>query len=163
MTILLFTLILLCGAFMAGLLGSLTGLGGGVVIIPLLTLVFHVDIRYAIGTALVASIATSSGSASAYVKEGITNIRLGMFLEIATTTGAVVGALIAVYMPTNVVAIIFGLVLIFSSLMSFRKKMEMPTGSKRVNWRRSCGSTVVTLRQKERSAMRYTTCQGVIS
>ncbi|MET3875929.1 sulfite exporter TauE/SafE family protein [Chitinophaga sp. OAE865] len=124
MTILSFTLILLCGAFMAGLLGSLTGLGGGVVIIPLLTLVFHADIRYAIGTALVASIATSSGSASAYVKEGITNIRLGMFLEIATTTGAVVGALIAVYMPTNVVAIIFGLVLIFSSLMSFRKKVE---------------------------------------
>ncbi|NLR79641.1 sulfite exporter TauE/SafE family protein [Chitinophaga eiseniae] len=122
MTILFFTLILLCGAFSAGLLGSLTGLGGGVVIIPLLTLGFHVDIRYAIGTALVASIATSSGSASAYVKEGITNIRLGMFLEIATTTGAVVGALIAVYMPTNVVAIIFGLVLIFSSLMSFRKK-----------------------------------------
>lgn len=126
MTILSFTLILLGGAFLAGLLGSLTGLGGGVVIIPLLTLVFHVDIRYAIGTALVASIATSSGSASAYVKEGITNIRLGMFLEIATTTGAVVGALIAVYMPTNVVAIIFGLVLIFSSLMSFRKKMEFP-------------------------------------
>lgn len=128
MTILSFTLILLCGAFMAGLLGSLTGLGGGVVIIPLLTLVFHADIRYAIGTALVASIATSSGSASAYVKEGITNIRLGMFLEIATTTGAVVGALIAVYMPTNVVAIIFGLVLIFSSLMSFRKKIAVPTG-----------------------------------
>ncbi|MGO4289812.1 sulfite exporter TauE/SafE family protein [Chitinophaga sp. RAB17] len=127
MTILSFTLILLCGAFMAGLLGSLTGLGGGVVIIPLLTLVFHADIRYAIGTALVASIATSSGSASAYVKEGITNIRLGMFLEIATTTGAVVGALIAVYMPTNVVAIIFGLVLIFSSLMSFRKKIAVPT------------------------------------
>ncbi|HEY9256980.1 sulfite exporter TauE/SafE family protein [Chitinophaga sp.] len=131
MTILSFTLILLGGAFMAGLLGSLTGLGGGVVIIPLLALVFHVDIRYAIGTALVASIATSSGSASAYVKEGITNIRLGMFLEIATTTGAVVGALIAVYMPTNVVAVIFGLVLIFSSLMSFRKKMEMPTGAQK--------------------------------
>ncbi len=128
MTILSFTLILLCGAFMAGLLGSLTGLGGGVVIIPLLTLVFHADIRYAIGTALVASIATSSGSASAYVKEGITNIRLGMFLEIATTTGAVVGALIAVYMPTNIVAIIFGLVLIFSSLMSFRKKVAFVTG-----------------------------------
>ncbi|WP_143304749.1 sulfite exporter TauE/SafE family protein [Chitinophaga vietnamensis] len=124
MTILLFTLVLLCGAFLAGMLGSLTGLGGGVVIIPLLTLVFHVDIRYAIGTALIASIATSSGSASAYVKEGITNIRLGMFLEIATTMGAVIGAVIAVYMPTNVVAIIFGCVLIFSSLMSFRKKKE---------------------------------------
>lgn len=124
MTILSFTLILLCGAFLAGLLGSMTGLGGGVVIIPLLTLIFHVDIRYAIGTALIAAIATSSGSASAYVKEGITNIRLGMFLEIATTTGAVAGALIAVYLPTHVVAIIFGCVLIFSALMSFRSKEE---------------------------------------
>lgn len=124
MTILSFTLILLCGAFLAGFLGSLTGLGGGVIIIPLLTLIFHADIRYAIGTALVASIATSSGSASAYVKEGITNIRLGMFLEIATTTGAVTGALIAVFMPTHVVAIIFGCVLIFSALTSFKKKQE---------------------------------------
>ncbi|MBV7532370.1 sulfite exporter TauE/SafE family protein [Chitinophaga sp. sic0106] len=122
MTILAFTLILLLGAFTAGMLGSLTGLGGGVVIIPLLTLVFHVDIRYAIGTALIASIATSSGSASAYVKEGITNIRLGMFLEIATTTGAVIGALVAVFMPTNIVAIIFGCVLIFSAIMSFKPK-----------------------------------------
>lgn len=127
MTILSFTLILLCGAFLAGLLGSLTGLGGGVVIIPLLTLIFHVDIRYAIGTALIASIATSSGSASAYVKEGITNIRLGMFLEIATTTGAVVGALVAVFVPTNVVAIIFGCVLIFSAVMSMGKKKDAAT------------------------------------
>lgn len=122
MTILAFTLILLLGAFTAGMLGSLTGLGGGVVIIPLLTLVFHVDIRYAIGTALIASIATSSGSAAAYVKEGITNIRLGMFLEIATTTGAVIGALVAVFMPTNIVAIIFGCVLIFSAILSFKPK-----------------------------------------
>ena len=122
MSILLFTLILLAGAYLAGLLGSLTGLGGGVVVIPLLTLVFHVDIRYAIGAALLASIATSSGAASAYVKEGITNIRLGMFLEIATTIGAVIGALIAVYTPTNTIAILFGLILIFSAAMTLRKK-----------------------------------------
>jgi uncharacterized membrane protein YfcA len=130
MTILTFTLVLLGGAFLAGLLGSLTGLGGGVVIIPLLTLGFHTDIRYAIGTALIAAIATSSGSASAYVKEGITNIRLGMFLEIATTTGAVAGALLAVYMPTNAVAIIFGVVLIISGCLSFRPKhSNLETGS----------------------------------
>ncbi len=122
MTILTFTLILLGGAFLAGLLGSLTGLGGGVVIIPLLTLGFHADIRYAIGTALIAAIATSSGSASAYVKEGITNIRLGMFLEIATTTGAVAGALLAVFLPTSLVAVIFGLVLIISAVLSIRPK-----------------------------------------
>ena len=132
MTILTFTLILLAGAYLAGLVGSLTGLGGGVVIIPLLTLVFHVDIRYAIGAALLASIATSSGAASAYVKEGITNIRLGMFLEIATTVGAVIGAFIAVYMPTNAIAVIFGIVLIFSAAMSLRKKNQMvlPVGSR---------------------------------
>ncbi len=126
MSILFFTLILLAGAFAAGLLGSLTGLGGGVVLIPLLTLIFNVDIRYAIGSALVASIATSSGSAAAYIKEGITNIRIGMFLEIATTTGAIIGALIAVYTATHIVAIIFGIVLLFSAFMSLRKKNEVP-------------------------------------
>ncbi|RFZ94912.1 sulfite exporter TauE/SafE family protein [Mucilaginibacter conchicola] len=124
MTILTFSIILLVGSYLAGLLGSLTGLGGGVVVIPLLTLVFGVDIRYAIGAALLASIATSSGSASAYVKEGITNIRLGMFLEIATTIGAVIGALIAVYTPTNTIAIMFGAVLIFSAAMTLRKKNQ---------------------------------------
>ena len=101
MTILLFTLIIFLGSLLAGLLGSLTGLGGGVVIIPMLTLLLGVDIRYAIGTSIVAVIATSSGAASAYVKEGFTNIRLGMFLEIATTLGAVGGAIAAVYAPTN--------------------------------------------------------------
>ncbi|TWR25122.1 sulfite exporter TauE/SafE family protein [Mucilaginibacter pallidiroseus] len=132
MTILTFSIILLLGSYLAGLLGSLTGLGGGVVVIPLLTLVFGVDIRYAIGAALLASIATSSGSASAYVKEGITNIRLGMFLEIATTIGAVIGALIAVYTPTNTIAILFGAVLIFSAAMTLRKKNQeaLTEGSK---------------------------------
>ena len=131
MTILTFTLILLAGAYLAGLVGSLTGLGGGVVVIPLLTLVFHVDIRYAIGAALLASIANSSGAASAYVKEGITNIRLGMFLEIATTAGAVGGAIIAVYTPTNTIAILFGAILLFSAAMTIRKKNQeaLITGS----------------------------------
>lgn len=126
MSVLIFSLILLLGAYLAGLAGSLTGLGGGVVIIPLLTLGFHVDIRYAIGAALVASIATSSGSASAYVKEGITNIRLGMFLEIATTAGAVLGAVLAIYTPVNIVAILFGVMLTFSAAMTLRKKNETP-------------------------------------
>ncbi|EDM34019.1 hypothetical protein PBAL39_17149 [Pedobacter sp. BAL39] len=132
MTIFLFSIILLIGAYFAGLLGSLTGLGGGVIVIPLLTLVFGVDIRYAIGAALLASIATSSGSATAYVKEGITNIRLGMFLEIATTIGAVGGALIAVYTPTNTIAILFGVILLFSAAMTLRKKNEaaLTEGSK---------------------------------
>ncbi len=122
MTILTFTLILFLGAITAGMLGSLTGLGGGVIIIPLLTLGFGVDIRYAVGTALVTSIATSSGAAAAYIKEGMTNVRIGMFLEIATTAGAVLGALVAVYLPTSAIYIILGVTLIFSSVMTIRKK-----------------------------------------
>ncbi|RYE36550.1 MAG: sulfite exporter TauE/SafE family protein [Sphingobacteriaceae bacterium] len=122
MTILLLTLYILIGAYGAGLLGALTGLGGGIVIIPLLTLVLDVDIHYAIGASLVSVIATSSGSASAYVKEGITNMRLGMFLEIATTLGAVGGAFLSSYVPASFIAIIFGVILIFSALMSLKKK-----------------------------------------
>jgi uncharacterized membrane protein YfcA len=124
MTILIFTILLLAGAFVAGLLGSLTGLGGGVVLIPLLTLVFKVDIHYAIGTSLISVIATSSGAAAAYVKEGITNMRLGMFLELATTIGAITGAFLAAYISTSVIAIIFGTVLIFSAVISLMKKED---------------------------------------
>lgn len=124
MSVIVFTVIVLLGAYFAGLLGSLTGLGGGFLIIPLLTLLLKVDIHYAIGASLVSVIATSSGSAAAYVKEGITNIRLGMFLEIATTAGAFTGAVLAIYVPTHVIAIIFGLILIFSAVMSLRNKVE---------------------------------------
>src|SRR5471030_2334380 len=124
MSIIVFTLIILFGSYFAGLLGSLTGLGGGVVIIPLLTLVLKVDIHYAIGASLVSVIATSSGSAAAYVKEGITNMRLGMFLEIATTAGAMTGAMLAIYIPTHYIAILFGCILIASALLSLRKKAE---------------------------------------
>ena len=124
MTVLAFTLILLVSAYLAGLLGSLTGLGGGVVVIPVLTLGFGVDFHYAIGAALVASIATSSGSGSASVKEGITNIRLGMFLEIATTIGAVVGAIIAVWLNNSTIAIIYGCVLILTAAMQQRRKSD---------------------------------------
>jgi uncharacterized membrane protein YfcA len=145
MTILTFTLILLAGAYLAGLVGSLTGLGGGVVVIPLLTLVFHVDIRYAIGAALLASIANSSGAASAYVKEGITNIRLGMFLEIATTIGAVGGAVIAVYTPTNTIAILFGAILLFSAAMTIRKKnQEVSTEGSPLSYRLKLNSSYPT-------------------
>lgn len=123
MTPLVFTIVLLVGSFAAGMLGSLTGLGGGVIIVPLLTYL-GVDFHYAIGTALVAVIATSSGSAAAYVKEGVTNLRLGMFLEIATTIGAVIGAFLVAsrLIPTPIVAILFGVILIFSAVNSWRKK-----------------------------------------
>lgn len=124
MTIITFTLILIFGAYCAGLLGSLTGLGGGVVIIPLLTLALGIDFHYAVGAALVASIATSSGSGSAYVKEGITNIRLGMFLEIATVIGAIIGAFVAYYLNNNVIAIIFGCTLLLTAIMQMIKKQD---------------------------------------
>ena len=127
MTILLFSGILFVAAVVAGLLGSLTGLGGGVVIIPLLTLVFKVDIHYAIGTSLVSVIATSSGAAAAYVREGITNIRLGMFLELATTAGAIAGAWLAAFMPTSVIAVLFGVVLIVSAALSFARRADPVT------------------------------------
>lgn len=124
MTVLAFTLILLLSAYFAGLLGSLTGLGGGVVVIPVLTLGFGLDFHYAIGAALVASIATSSGSGSAYVKEGITNIRLGMFLEIATTIGAVCGAFVAIWLNNNAIAVIYGCVLLLTAAMQQRRKTD---------------------------------------
>jgi uncharacterized membrane protein YfcA len=108
------------GSFVAGFIGSLTGLGGGVVIVPMLTLVFHVDIRYAIGASLVAVIATSSGAASAFVREGYTNLRIGMFLEIATTFGALGGAALAGWISPSIVGLIFGLVLVYSAFMAAR-------------------------------------------
>src|ERR1700751_4002218 len=102
-----FTAVIALGSSLAGFLGALTGLGGGVGIVPLLTLVFGVDIRYAIGAALVSVIATSSGAAAAYVREGYSNVRVGMFLEIATTIGAICGAMLALHLKTSVIAVIF--------------------------------------------------------
>jgi uncharacterized protein len=113
-----FTLLLWGGSFIAGLLGALTGLGGGVVIIPLLTLGMGVDIRYAIGASLISVIGTSSGAAAAYVREGFTNIRIAMFLEVATTIGAVLGAVLATVLSTSIIAVIFGLMLLFSASLS---------------------------------------------
>ena len=125
MNILEFTFLIGLGSFLAGFLGSLTGLGGGVVIVPLLALLFHVDIRYAIGASLVSVIATSSGAAAAYVREGYSNIRIGMFLEIATTVGALFGATVAANLSTAVISVIFGLVLIYSAYSSSQPKAEV--------------------------------------
>ena len=121
-----FTLLIAAGSFLAGLLGSLTGLGGGVIIVPLLTLVFGVDIRYAIGASLVSVIATSSGAAAAFLKEGFSNIRVGMFLEVATTVGALCGAYLATRIPTAAIAIIFGIVLLYSAWTSIKPVTEVP-------------------------------------
>jgi hypothetical protein len=106
----------------AGAVGALTGLGGGVIIVPLLTVVFGIDVRYAVGASLISVIATSSGAAAAYVREGYTNIRVAMLLEVATTTGAIAGARAASHVKTCVIAVIFGVTLALSALMSFGRR-----------------------------------------
>jgi len=124
MNVLAFTFVVLGGSLAAGFLGALTGLGGGVVLVPLLTIFFHVDLRYAIGASLVSVIATSSGSAAAYVREGFSNIRIGMFLEIATTFGALLGAYLTAKVPANAIAVVFGIVLVYSAYVSGRPRVR---------------------------------------
>jgi uncharacterized protein len=124
MNVVAFSALIAVGSLLAGFLGALTGLGGGVVIVPMLALLFHVDIRYAIGASLVSVIATSSGAAAAYVREGYSNIRIGMFLETATTVGAVAGAAIAMHVSGSAIAIVFGIVLLYSALLSSRNRVE---------------------------------------
>jgi uncharacterized protein len=121
-----FTVLVGLGSFMAGFLGALTGLGGGVVLVPLLTLVFKVDIRYAVGASLVSVIATSSGAAVAYLKDGFSNIRIGMFLEVATTVGALFGAFLAAKVSTSAIGAVFGLVLLYSGYLSSRAQVDTP-------------------------------------
>jgi len=143
MNILEFSVLVAAGSFLAGLLGALTGLGGGVVVVPMLTLLFHVDIRYAIGASLVSVIATSSGAAAAYVREGYSNIRIGMFLETATTVGAIAGAAIAIHVSGNAIAIVFGVTLLYSAYQSSRNRIErgehLPA-TKLATWLRLNGS-----------------------
>jgi uncharacterized protein len=128
-----FFLIVLASAFLAGILGSLLGLGGGVVMVPVLTLFLGVPPLFAIGASIVSVIATSSGAASAYVKDGITNLRIGMFLEVATTAGAVIGAVLTIALARadleGVVYVTFGVVLLLS-VLPLLKKMgeELPVG-----------------------------------
>ncbi len=108
----------------AGVLGSLVGLGGGVVIVPVLTIFYGVNIRLAIGASIVSVIATSSGAAAAYVRERMTNLRAGMFLEVATTTGALSGAYLATLLPERFLFAFFGVVLAYSSVITYRKRHE---------------------------------------
>jgi uncharacterized protein len=110
----------------AGFLGALTGLGGGVIITPAMVLLLGIDLHYAIGATLVSVIATSSGAAAAYVREGFSNIRIGMFLEIATTVGAVVGAFAAAKIPASALGVVFGVVLLYSAWISSRIRGAPP-------------------------------------
>jgi uncharacterized protein len=124
MTIWEFSILLWIGSFSAGFLGALTGLGGGVVIVPLLTSVFAVDIRYAIGASLVSVIATSLGSAAAYIQQGYINLRLGMFLEVATTIGALLGTMLSTVVSVKALSIILAIVLLYSAYLSQQPRDE---------------------------------------
>src|SRR5262245_39839287 len=128
MNIFEFSAVVWLGSIAAGFLGALTGLGGGIVVIPMLTLLFGVDIRYAAGAALISVIATSSGAASAYVRDGYSNLRIGMRLGMAPTSGALVGAGVAAYVSGWGVAVIFGVVLLASAYLSLRPRHEQSGG-----------------------------------
>ena len=124
MDLIAFTGAVLLMAILAGLLGALTGLGGGVVIVPVLALLFHIDIRYAIGASLISVIATSSGAAVSFVREGFSNVRIGMFLEVATTVGALVGAYLTARISTRAIGIVFGITLLYSAWSALRHHEE---------------------------------------
>ena len=116
-----FDLLIFTGSFFAGLLGSLIGLGGAIIVTPLLVLGFGIDIRYAMGAALTSVIATSSGAAAALLRDGFSNMKLGVFLCIATTFGAVGGALLSAVLDPQFLSVIFGIVLVCSGVLSLRK------------------------------------------
>jgi uncharacterized membrane protein YfcA len=128
---LLVLLLIFGSAIFAGVLGSLVGLGGGVLIVPLLTLAFGLPIRYAIGASIIAVIATSSGAAAAYVRDHLTNMRVGLFLELATTVGAMSGAFLAAFIAPGSLFVIFGIVLLISAVpIVFKVAEELPQGVK---------------------------------
>jgi len=127
MTVLLFTLLVWLVSVVVGFLGALTGLGGGTLIVPLLTLVFGVNIHYAMGASLISVIATSSGAAAAFLREGYTNLRLAMFLQVATTVGAIVGAFLVTLVSTAFIGVVFGLMLLYSAYLSGRLPPEVAT------------------------------------
>jgi uncharacterized membrane protein YfcA len=132
---LLFFLLVFAGSLCAGLIGALVGLGGGVFVVPLLTLAFGLPIQLAIGASIVSVIATSSGAAAAYVRDRMTNLRVGMFLEIATTLGAITGAFLVTIAPTSVLFIVFGIVLLLSGIpLVVKIGEELPEGVKSDRW-----------------------------
>jgi uncharacterized protein len=137
---LLFFALVFAASLAAGLIGSLVGLGGGVFVVPLLTLVFGLPLPEAIGASIISVIATSSGAAAAYVRDQITNLRVGMFLEIATTLGAITGAFLTAIAPTGLLFFIFGVVLVVSAApLIMRFGEELPEGVKNDRWAERLG------------------------
>lgn len=122
-----FSIIVMICSVLAGLIGALVGLGGGMVIVPLLVIFFEIDIRYAMGAALASVIATSSGAAAAFLRDGISNMRIGLFLCVATTLGAVGGALLANVLSATVLSMVFGIALLISVLLSLKSSGDIDT------------------------------------
>ncbi len=111
------SLLVLAGCILAGTVGALVGIGGGIFVIPLLTVGFGIDLRLAIGASVVSVIATSSGAAAAYVRDGLTNVRIGIFLELATTAGAVTGAMVATSVAPRALYLLLGIVMLVSAIL----------------------------------------------
>lgn len=127
MTILTFSGLLFIFSILAGFLGALTGLGGGVIIIPVLVLLFHIDIHYAMGASLISVIATSSGSAISYMREGYTNLRIGLLLEVAAVIGAFCGALLVAVVSPSLLSILFSFLLFFSAFLTMKRQEDHET------------------------------------
>ena len=129
MSPLLIVIIVLAGGAFAGVIGSLTGLGGGLVIVPLLTLVLHMPVQQAVGVSLLGVIATSVGAAPRFVGTGLSNVRLALFLQVAASSGALLGALVAHNVPAKALFLIFGVVMLYSAVMSFLPTKHDATGA----------------------------------
>ena len=174
MTPIVFLGILFLGSLLAGLLGSILGIGGGAIIVPLLTIFFHVPIRIAIAASIVSVIATSSGGAIAFLRDGLTNIRVAMFLELATTTGAIFGALITKSVPDRVLFILFAVVLMWSAIAMVRKPKEVATlitSDDKIANKLKLGATITTEREgkitytlvKTKIGLAMMRCAGMVS
>ena len=124
----LHTALLMLGVgIFAGIMGSILGIGGGMIVTPIVTLAMGLDIKYAIGASIIAVIATSSGSTIAFLKDDVLNLRVAMFLEIATTIGAIIGALLTGAFEPMILYILFGSLLVFSSWNMYRKILNQLT------------------------------------
>jgi uncharacterized membrane protein YfcA len=120
----MYSLLLLFISVFAGFFGSLLGLGGGLIIVPTLTLFFNVDIRYAIAASLISIIATSSGAAASFLRDHLTNLRVAVLLEIGTVTGAITGFIISTELNPQWLYLLFGSFLFFSAIMMLKKKKK---------------------------------------
>lgn len=124
-------LVILAVSLVAGVIGAMTGQGGGILLVPFLTLIMHVDVKTAVAASIVSVIATSSGSASAYVRDRISNVKIGMYLEMFTILGALVGAAITLKSGGRFIYLVFGLVLLASFVALWLKPKMGETGNMR--------------------------------